>query len=344
MVQQQAIRDHDQALSNFFAGTHGYPSWRKAGRQEGFSVVSVKPGHVRRLSRNVGEIRIPKAGCVHFRWSRAVPADVKSIRVTLDRVGRWHVSFQVPQSAVARTQTGRVIGIDCGVKVTLVTSEGQHYRAPGTGSKDDRRRIELQRRLNRQEKGSARRRRTVRALRVMDAKSADRRRDWAEKISTRLVRDYDVIAYENLNIRALVKKPAPKPDPDREGTFLPNGHTQRAALSQGIHASVWGTTSRRTEQKATASGCQVVFVNPRFTSQQCHACGHIASSNRESQAVFRCISCGHTDHADANAAKNILARGLAIIDGKSPAQARGHTGARLHKTAQAAAGTFRGAA
>jgi hypothetical protein len=89
MVQQQALRDFEQAMRNFFAGTHRKPRWRKAGRDEGFRIVAVRPMHVRRLSRKIGELRVPKAGWVRFRWSRAVPA-AKSYRVTLDRAGRWH--------------------------------------------------------------------------------------------------------------------------------------------------------------------------------------------------------------------------------------------------------------
>ena len=84
MVQQQALRDFDQAMAAFFKPDNpaGRPSWRKAGRNEGFRVVAVKPKRMRRLSRNTGEVWIPKAGWVRFRWSRAVPQGVKSYRVT----------------------------------------------------------------------------------------------------------------------------------------------------------------------------------------------------------------------------------------------------------------------
>jgi hypothetical protein len=74
-VQQQALRDFAQAMSNFFAGTHRRPTWRKAGVHEGFRIVGQRVRHwdVRRLSRNTGEVRIPKVGWVRFRWSRSVP-------------------------------------------------------------------------------------------------------------------------------------------------------------------------------------------------------------------------------------------------------------------------------
>ena len=95
MVQQQALRDFAQAMAVFFdpGNPAGRPSWRKAGRDEGFRVVALKPGDVRRLSRRVGEVRVPKVGWVRFRWSRAVPPGVKSYRVTMDWAGRWHVAF-----------------------------------------------------------------------------------------------------------------------------------------------------------------------------------------------------------------------------------------------------------
>jgi putative transposase len=92
MVQQQALRDFAQALANFFSGKYGRPSWRKAGRDEGFRIVAVKPGQVRRLIRKTGEVWIPEAGWVRFRWSRAVPK-ATSYRVTLDRAERWHIAF-----------------------------------------------------------------------------------------------------------------------------------------------------------------------------------------------------------------------------------------------------------
>jgi putative transposase len=118
IVQQQAIRDHDQAMRNYYARTHRRPSWRKAGRDEGFRIVHLKPGDVRRLNRKTGEVRVPKAGWVRFRWSRQVPQDAKSFRVTRDRAGRWHVAFAVVPEPVPAPGTGEAVGIDRGVAVS----------------------------------------------------------------------------------------------------------------------------------------------------------------------------------------------------------------------------------
>ena len=107
MVQQQALRDFAQAMTAFFdlRNPARRPSWRKAGRDEGFRIVGRRGRQwdVRRLSRNVGEIWVPKAGWVRFRWSRPVPPGVKSYQVTMDRAGRWHVAFAaIPDSIQAR--------------------------------------------------------------------------------------------------------------------------------------------------------------------------------------------------------------------------------------------------
>jgi transposase len=118
IVQQQAIRDHDQAMRSYYAGTHRRPSWRKAGRDEGFRIVHLKPHDVRRLNRNTGEVRIPKAGWVRFRWSRQVPQDAKSLRVTYDRAGRWHVAFAV----VPEPEPGRNVRAKAGLNRGILGS------------------------------------------------------------------------------------------------------------------------------------------------------------------------------------------------------------------------------
>ena len=113
-VQQQALRDFGRAMTAFFdpANPAGRPSWRKAGRDEGFRIVGRRGRQwdVRRVSRKVGQVWVPKAGWVRFRWSRAVPPGVKSYRVTRDRAGRWHVAFAVIPAPVPAPGNGEVGG------------------------------------------------------------------------------------------------------------------------------------------------------------------------------------------------------------------------------------------
>jgi putative transposase len=328
-VQQQSLRDFDKAMAAFLDPKNPAqkPSYRRAKRGEGFVIRDTK---VRRVNRRWGEVYVPKCGWVRFRWTRPMPCKPGMARVSLDRVGRWHISFPAPQPAVARVPSCNAIGADRGVRTALVTSDGQHYRAPRIGDREARRYLGLQQRLARQQMGSRRREKTRRAIAKVSARGADRRRDWAEKTSTKLVRDYDVVVLEKLKTSRMIRKPKAKPDPNRPGVFLPNRRSAKAGLNRGILASCWGVLGRRLEEKGTASGVTILFVDPRFTSQQCHSCGHTAPGNRESQAVFVCEQCGHADHADTNAAKNILARGLAAM--AAPARAPGHGASRPRKT------------
>jgi putative transposase len=301
-VQQQALRDFDQALRNWWAGTHRRPRWRKQGLDEGFCVRDVT---VRRLSRKWAEIRVPKCGPVRFRLTRPLGPHGMA-RITKDRAGRWHVAFSAPQSAVARRSTGAVVGVDLGVVNTATTSDGEHLHIPGWRPSEERRLIHLQRKLARQQKGSQRCARTKHALAVLHARAADRRRDWAEKTSTGLVRRYDLVVFEDLRVKDLLRT--------ARGTTEAPGRNVAAktALNRRIAASAWASLVRRTRQKADASAAKVVLVDPRHTSQACSACGHIAVQNRPRQAVFACVACGHGEHADINAAKNIRARGLRV--------------------------------
>jgi putative transposase len=343
-VQQQALRDFDRAMTAFFdpGNPAGRPKFRSRRGPQGFVIRDTK---VRRISRRQGEVFVPKCGWVRFRWTRPLPAKPGIARVTVDRAGRWHVSFPAPQPAIERKPSGTAAGIDRGVRTALVTSGGQHYRAPRISGRDAARYLGLQQRLARQHKGSRRRDKTRQAMAKIAARVTDRRRDWAEKVSTRLVRGHDVIILEKLNTKGMTRRPAPKPDPHRAGAWLPNRARAKAGLNRGILAACWGILGRRLEQKAAASGGTVIYVDPRFTSLQCRACGHTAAGNRESQAAFRCQQCGHADHADANAARNILARGLVLATGEIvPAHAPGHGAPRPRKTAQTAAGTTRSAA
>jgi putative transposase len=130
-VQQQALRDFAQAMRNFFHGTHRRPTWRKAGKHEGFRQVGLKPRHIKRLSRRYGQVWIPKVGWVRVRWTRAIADTVKSYRVTLDRAGRWHIAFAVIPDPIAGPGDGSVVGVDRGVAISVALSSGELLRVAG---------------------------------------------------------------------------------------------------------------------------------------------------------------------------------------------------------------------
>jgi transposase len=298
IVQQQAIRDHDQAMANFFAGTHRRPSWRKAGRDEGFGVVAVKPGDVRRLSRKHAEVRVPKAGWVRFRLSRPVPEDVKSFRVTLDRAGRWHVAFAVIPDPVPAPGNGEVAGVDRGVAVSAALSTGEMLNVPRLSPGRQARLVRFQRKLARAGRGSNRRAEVKRSIAKLKAREADARKDWCEKLSTDLARRFDVIRVEDLKIKNMTRS--------ARGTIEQPGRNvqAKAGLNREIGRSGWGLLVRRLEDKAPG---RVEKISPAYTSQRCSACGHVDARSRESQARFACTACGFAANADVNAARNIAA-------------------------------------
>jgi putative transposase len=308
IVQQQALRDFAQAKANFYRRTHRHPTWRRKGIHEGFRVVHVGEGQVRRLNRRWGAVLVPKAGWVRFRWTRPV-AGAKSYRVTCDRSGRWHVAFAVPPGPIDRKPTGAAVGLDRGVVNTIATSDGILLHCPGLSKPEQARLARLERQLARRKKGSnreSRRNRTKTSIARLRASEADRARDWVERTTTALVADYDLIVIEDLAVQAMTGS--------AKGTIAAPGTKvrQKAALNRSIRGARWGMFARRLREKCSLAGVNLFEVDPCNTSRRCSGCGHTAVENRKSQAVFGCIACGYTCHADINAALNILAAGRAV--------------------------------
>jgi len=301
-VQQQALRDFARAMAAFVgpANPAGRPSWRKAGRDEGFRIVGRRGRQwdVRRLSRKTGEVWVPKAGWVRFRWSRPVPPGVKSYRVTMDRAGRWHIAFAVIPGPVPAPGNGQAVGIDRGVAVSAALSTGELLHAPGLTGRERTRLRRLQRSLAHAKRGANRRGRVKHAVARLRARETDRRKDWAEKVSTDIVRRFDVIRVEDLRIKDMTR--SAKGTRDNPGRNV----GAKAGLNRGILRSGWGLLVRRLQDKAP---CRVEKIKPALTSQRCSACGQVDRDSRESQAVFRCTACGFACNADVNAARNIAA-------------------------------------
>lgn len=296
-VQQQALRDLDQAWRNFFAGTHNRPTWRKRGQGDGFRIVGSQALRVRQDNRRWSSVLVPKVGWVRFKRSRALP-DWKSYRVTRDRAGRWHIAFAAIPESIPAPGTGEVAGVDRGVAVAVAVSDGTMTGPAGLRTKEAERLLRLQRCLARAQRGSVRRGKAKAAIARLRAREADRRKDWVEKTTTHLARTFDVIRVEDLNIKGMTRSAhGTKDAPGRKVR-------QKAGLNRGILAAGWGQLVTRLEQKAPG---RVERVNAAYTSQTCNACGHVASGSRQSQSDFRCVACGHCDNADLNAARNIAA-------------------------------------
>jgi putative transposase len=193
---------------------------------------------------------------------------------------------------------GQAVGIDRGVTVSAALSTGEMLTCPGLTTRERTRLRRLQRQLARAAQGSNRRGRVKCAIARLRARETDRRKDWAEKASTWLARQFDVIRVEDLQIKNMTRS--------AKGTAGDPGRNVRAkaGLNRGILQSGWGLLVRRLEEKASG---RVEKINPAFTSQRCSACGHVNAKSRESQARFVCTACRYACHADVNAAQNIAA-------------------------------------
>jgi putative transposase len=165
-----------------------------------------------------------------------------------------------------------------------------------------------QQRLATKQRGSRRRRRAVEDAARTHRKVRNQRTDFLHKLSRQLVNGYDTITIEDLRITNMTRRPAPRPNHD--GGYDPNGAAAKTALNRSILDAGWGTLDRMLAYKAEEAGRELIRVDPRHTSQRCAECGTVDGASRVG-AVFRCVSCSHTDHADVNAARNILWAGLA---------------------------------
>jgi len=191
-----------------------------------------------------------------------------------------------------------VVGIDRGVKVSAALSTGEMLTVLGLTLSERQRLAQLERKLARAQRGSNRRRNVKTTIARMRAREADRRKDWAERLSTDPARRFDIIRVEYLSIKNMTRS--------ARGTVDAPGRNvgQKAGLNRGIQRSGWGRLVRRVEDKARG---RVERIKPAYTSQRCSACGQVDANSRESQARFACTACGYACHADVNAAKNIAA-------------------------------------
>ncbi|MBV8292820.1 MAG: transposase, partial [Mycobacterium sp.] len=151
---------------------------------------------------------------------------------------------------------------------------------------------------------------TRHALAKLRARERRRRRDFCQKTAHQLARYNALVVLEKLPVRSMTRRAKPVADPAIPGRFLPNGRAAKSGLNRAILSKGWYRFELALKSAVRHSGTRVLKVPAAFTSQRCSACGHVDPKSRESQAVFRCTHCLHTEHADVNAAKNILAAGL----------------------------------
>lgn len=320
-IQQQALRDFDQAVSRRFESGFGEPTWRKKYRHEGFRVIGTgrvpafeadgsplmnakgkqvmsRSVRIEKLNRRWAQVNVPGCGAVRFRIGRKQQLpEAKTFRVTFKN-GQWHVAFAVVPGSKAAPGTGAVVGIDRGVTITAALSDGRKYNCPQLSPKELARYRKYQRRAAKAPAGSERKRvECAKAARIRTTE-INRRKDWVEKTSTMLATEFDLIRFEKLNIKNMTIS--------AKGTTAEPGRNvaAKAGLNRAILAQGWGSLRQRTGQKAPG---RVEDVPAPYTSLRCSACGWIEKKSRKSQAEFSCVSCGYECNADINAAMNVAA-------------------------------------
>ncbi|CAM5298139.1 RNA-guided endonuclease InsQ/TnpB family protein [Streptomyces cyaneofuscatus] len=328
--QQATLRRLDKAMQAFFrrvksGDTPGYPRFRGV---NWFGTVEFpKDGDGCRWDSTphdpVTRIRLQGVGHVKVNQHRSVAGRIKTVSVK--REGRkWFVVLTAEQARPEPLPpTGSVVGIDLGIVGFLADSNGEFITNPRYGRRAAAKIKAAQQALSRFPRRKAKdrtgnHRRAVEKVAALHGKVRRQRLDHAHKAALGLVRMHDFIAHEDLKIRNMVKAPAPKPDLENAGSFLPNGSAAKAGLNRSISDAGWGVFLTILHAKAESAGREVIAVDPRNTSRTCPECGHVSAENRPTQEKFHCQSCGHTAHADTVGALNVLRAGL-VRRGANPA-------------------------
>jgi putative transposase len=327
--QAQTLRRLDKAFQAFFrrvkAGeAPGYPRFRAVGRFDSVDLVQGDGAKFRidETACGFAALYVMGIGVIKVRMHRALPNGAKLKRVSVKREGsgpraKWYVVMPVEVEARPLPPTGVAVGVDLGIAHLLTASESipgltnnnGHAPNPRRGRATAEKLATAQRTLAQCKRGSHRRRKVRDHVASLHGKVQRQRLDGAHKAALAIVRHADMIVLEKLQLVSMVRRA--KPISNDDGTFAPNGSARKSGLNRSIHDAGWGVLVNCILSKAEEAGREVVFVNPANTSRRCAQCGHTAAENRVTQAKFECQACGHRDHADRNAALNILRAGTA---------------------------------
>jgi putative transposase len=299
VVLQQSLRDLDAAYRNFFDALKGkrprmgaprFKSKRDHRQSVRFTANArwkITPG---------GDLWLPRIGEVRVRWSRALPSVPSSVSVVMDAAGRYFASFVVatdPAEDLARMpDTDNVVGIDLGLGHFAVLSDGTKIDSPRFLRRAEKKLKRAHKALSRKEKGSKNREKARVTVARAHARVADARREFHHQLSTRLIRENQAIATEDLCVKGLA----------------------RTRLAKSIHDAGWSAFVGMLEYKAARYG-RVFHRIGRFepTSQVCSACGVKDGPKPLHIRQWQCRVCGAVLDRDINAAINIAnAAGLAV--------------------------------
>jgi putative transposase len=287
---QQSLRHLQTAFTHFFGKRAKYPRFKSKKKSRKSAEYTTSGFRFRDGKLTLAKMKEP----LDIVWSRPLPegAEPSTVTVSQDAAGRWFVSLLCEDPSVKPLPSnGNAVGIDVGLDHLLTVSTGEKVTNPRHERKDRARLAKAQRELSRKAKGFANREKARRRVAKVHARIADRRRDLLHKLTTRLVRENQTLVIEDLTVRTMVKN-----------------HT----LARAISDASWSEFRSMLEYKAGWYGREVIAVDRFFPSSKlCSACGTLAEKMPLSVREWTC-GCGTTHDRDVNAAKNLLAAGLAV--------------------------------
>jgi putative transposase len=283
----QKLIDQDKAFKNLFEGRAEYPKFKK--KSHGQSVRYALDQRKIVNNYRAGELlKLPKLGEIEIKWSRLPSGVPKMATVSKTPSGKYFVSFGVEEEQRLMPVSGKVVGVDVGIKDVIVTSDGHYSGAPRFTYKYQRKLKKAQRKLSKKVKGSNGWKKQRIAVAKIHEKITNSRKDFLHKQTTKLVSENDVICVEDLNVSGMMK----------------NRKLSKAVADVGIFE-----LNRQIEYKAQWYGKQVIKISRWYPSTKtCSACGAVQKM-KLSQRVYEC-SCGLVMCRDLNAAKNIRNEGL----------------------------------
>ena len=285
---QQALRNLQTAFVNFFEKRADYPTFKKKGGAQSAeytkSAFSFDPA--------TRTLTLAKIGKMKVKWSSKLPSDPTTITIKKNPTGQYFASFVVEVPDQTLPKTGESIGIDFGVARLATLSNGERVQNPKNTYKYAKKLSTLQRRLAKKQKGSKRRLKAKLAVAKVHQKIADCRKDAINKFTTDIIKRFDTIYIEDLNLRGMVK----------------NHNLAKSLSDAGI-----GMAVQQLEYKATRYGRTVQKIDRWFPSSKlCSKCGHLLSSLSLSVREWVCPGCGAIHDRDENAAANIKAVGQTV--------------------------------
>ncbi|MFL5702714.1 MAG: RNA-guided endonuclease TnpB family protein [Ktedonobacteraceae bacterium] len=286
---QQALRHLDRAFRNFFEGRADYPTFKKKRNQQAATYASnafTWDGHALTLAKMDAPLNVV--------WHRPLADGCKpsSVTITKDEAERYFVSILVEEDMKPLEVTPKRVGLDLGLKSMVITSDGQTHGNPKFFAKDEKKLAQAQRRHAKKKKGSKNRNKARLKVARVHKKIADRRRNYQHQLSTRLIRENQVVCVESLHVKNMVKN---------------------HCLAKAISDVGWAELVRQLEYKASWYGRTLVKIDKWYpSSKRCFDCGHILDSLPLDVRSWTCPECGVHHDRDINASKNILAVGLTV--------------------------------